>query len=717
MAHKRLSPRSLEGPGTSSLFKNPLGLSLNSAGQVVVSDAMAYRVRVLAPPPSFEVAAAAPVCDGSRWHSVAASFTNATGLLTLYVDGAAAASRLFSMNTADGAATALVIGGTPLSAEGFSGSLAEVRVYGRALSAADALALAQPPLPVFANAVMTPAAVTSGATAYSFYCGAGFNGTALVLARSLADFSWSATGGALSPGASAPLASAAMTCSICPTGSWSAAGSDVCSFCAGGPAAGAAAGANSSAACASPSPTPSASASPSPTISLTSSPTPSITPSSSLSPSVTSSVTPTQSQSSTPSLSPTPTPSTTASWSATASVTASQTATPSNTQTPTNTPSPSTVPDVLLYFGVDIVPTATSLTAANVAVLPAFLSSSAAAFAAALGVSPSSLYAVNVTDRATGLSIAVGSIRRLGGAGGSTGVTITYVVRLGKTPLESAVANMTNILVSPSLLAGALSRSVSLLAAATGMPAGSFAASVPPGRVLVANAAFLLGNGAGSSPSSSSSGGGVGSGALAGGIVGGVAGAIALACAIWARRSYAKHNKLPCFRDRRSELFARKSLEFEAKEVDNALAEAERAIEAREEAARVEAAAAAAAATASKFGGGAAPASASGGTVPAKPKGPKKSKRDVIQLLVESEAAQARELAAARRQQEDKDREVAALRAQLRAAKDGGGEADELAELRRQLAEAKAVAAAAVAAAAAAGGGERQQWPASNVAR
>ena len=56
------------------------------------------------------------------------------------------------------------------------GALDDVRVYNRSLSAAEVAALAQPPLPSFANAVVTPAAPTPGAQLYTWSCAPGFFG-------------------------------------------------------------------------------------------------------------------------------------------------------------------------------------------------------------------------------------------------------------------------------------------------------------------------------------------------------------------------------------------------------------------------------------------------------------------------------------------------------------------------------------------------------------
>lgn len=88
---------------------------------------------------------------------------------------------------------------------------------------------------------------------------------------------------------------------------------------------------------------------------------------------------------------------------------------------------------MLLTFSLAITPTGTSLTAANVAALPTFLRASAASFAQLLDVPAANVYAANLTDIATGAVTQLAPpARRLGGAAGSKGVGITYVVRLGK---------------------------------------------------------------------------------------------------------------------------------------------------------------------------------------------------------------------------------------------------------------------------------------------
>ena len=191
------------------------------------------------------------------------------------------------------------------------------------------------------------------------------------------------------------------------------------------------------------------------------------------------------------------------------------------------------MPDVLLYFGVAVVPTGTTLTVGNVAGLQAFLASSAATFAGLLRVPPANVYAVNVTDRVTGAHTQVGVIRRRELAGAGTGgVSITYVVRLGKTPVQFTVQNMTATLSSPAAMAPALQSVAVALAQASGLPASYFAVSAPASELLLANAPFSI-----AEPSAAAAAAAASSGNVGGAVGGAIVGIIALSCAIWAYRS------------------------------------------------------------------------------------------------------------------------------------------------------------------------------------
>jgi len=105
-----------------------------------------------------------------------------------------------------------------------AGSVAELRVYARALAAREVLALSQPPL-AFAGAV-NPAPV-AGALSYAWsQCAAGFAGAAtLVWTRNTETNEWARAGAlacdACTPGSFAAAAGAA-ACDRCPPGVWTA---------------------------------------------------------------------------------------------------------------------------------------------------------------------------------------------------------------------------------------------------------------------------------------------------------------------------------------------------------------------------------------------------------------------------------------------------------------------------------------------------------------
>ena len=161
----------------------------------------------------------------------------------------------------------------------FAGALAELRLYSRALAAAELVPLAQPPILTFPNTVVSPAVPTLGTTVYAFLCAAPATGNGGTLLKSASDNSWGWASGAVPN-------------------------------------------------CVLPSPTPSPTGSTS--FSATASPSPSVTPTHSST--STSSLTATPST--TPSISATPTSSATPSQSSTPS----NTPTPSQTPSPTSVP-------------------------------------------------------------------------------------------------------------------------------------------------------------------------------------------------------------------------------------------------------------------------------------------------------------------------------------------------------------------------------------------
>jgi hypothetical protein len=173
-------------------------------------------IRVITP--SFS---AASVCDG-KWHAVATTHS-ASGVSNYYVDGALQLQVVQRPWTVTPPPNALRIGsnGDPTVSGGeyYVGALDELRVYSRALSAAEVLQLSEPPFASFANAVVPPLA--AGSSQYTVVCSAGYTGPVVNYTKSAADNSWAA--------------STPVLCTVCPAGYFSVAGNTTqCTACAAG---------------------------------------------------------------------------------------------------------------------------------------------------------------------------------------------------------------------------------------------------------------------------------------------------------------------------------------------------------------------------------------------------------------------------------------------------------------------------------------------------
>ena len=747
-----------------AMFYSPYGLAINPATNVLyVMDTNNSRIRALAMAPG-----PFPVCD-NRWHHCALTLGDGgAGVVKAYVDGALAGQITvaagYAVTSTGGAHVAWGGSASVNGGEGYTGVLADLRAYGRALSAAEVAAIA---LPVFAAApagsggASAPTAAP-GVTSYAFSCPVGSAGIVTTYAQNATDLSWAVANYGASTcsvcgantfanagvgctacpiGSNSTSAAAgckcqantmwnnrtgvALACAPCATGATSAAGDTSCTCGANYIASGAGAamictcpsgyvqaGSGPGALCVLPCaantysavvggtcvPCPIGGVSgvgaqtctcganstfvsgfgatlvcrtcPSNAVSLGGCnpctcigyydyyDAPSntcITPASS-----TASATPSFTPSTTSTISVTPTPSSTVSASSSRTATQTPTQTPSNTgsnsASPSVTPSVTPVPDVRLSFAFAI-----GLTGGG-ALRPSDLASSvplvhaiAAGFASLLRVAEAQVGVRNFTDVATGAVVAAaanpagyaGSRRRLGAAPvpGSQGVSVSLVVILGKTPTELETMNMQAALTATSSpqLAALQTSILSAVSAATTVQASYFKVSAPT-AVAFANSPFIAAPAAPATAaaSGSDSGSGLGVGLC-------IAAAVAvLACAVWSFRSWRKHGVLPCCRDRARERRNMLSNATAQVEVDNALAQAEAIVGAD-----------LADDAASKFGGGAAA----------------NKKALAVKRLVEKAKAADAELAAIKLQLKKKDEvdadEVAQLRAQLKAAKEG----------------------------------------------
>jgi sugar lactone lactonase YvrE len=256
---------STNGQGAVALFKFPRGITIDSSGYMFVTDM--YIVRKCSPP-----ALALPACD-SAWHHVAITYSpSATSVtpnvLSTFIDGALFTQVMTSAALVTlPARTSSVLriawnGATSVNAGSlFAGSLADLRIYNRTLSAPEVLVLSQPSAASFAGMSTSSTSPPSlGASLALFSCAGGSAGPFATLQRSSSDNSWlwlssppacttCVAGSWSSPGflACIPCSpgtfslAGASACSLCPSGTYgdraglaSAACSGVCANCAAG---------------------------------------------------------------------------------------------------------------------------------------------------------------------------------------------------------------------------------------------------------------------------------------------------------------------------------------------------------------------------------------------------------------------------------------------------------------------------------------------------
>jgi len=155
------------------------------------------------------------------------------------------------------------------------------------------------------------------------------------------------------------------------------------------------------------------------------------------------------------------------------------------------------------------------------------------------------VFVARVTDLTTS---AVLSVRQLSG---NKGVSIGVIIDVGKTPPLALLVNITSALALPSVVAALGGRAIASLAAATGLPASYFSASVS--APAVANSPFVLASPAAAFAVSGDSGSGSGSGGggAIGGAIGGVLVFVLAVCELLAEAH-------PCAREFRARARARR---------------------------------------------------------------------------------------------------------------------------------------------------------------
>ena len=226
-----------DGEGTAASFNYPGGVAvIPSSGIIVVAEYANYRIRAV----KYSFPFILHACDGT-WRHVALTYTPAPApSLSSFLDGAlvlAYAGASISLPAA--ASSVLTVGWSgDLAANGgslFAGALAELRIYSRALSAPEVVALSQPPLSAFPHSTTTPLGPELLANSYTFSCAAGSAGAAAFFSRNPTDNSWAWAGG-ITPVCSPCLAGSSSgpgspSCSPCPPGTYSLAGAAACTPC------------------------------------------------------------------------------------------------------------------------------------------------------------------------------------------------------------------------------------------------------------------------------------------------------------------------------------------------------------------------------------------------------------------------------------------------------------------------------------------------------
>ena len=136
----------------SARFYFPRGVAVDATGNVYVADSDNHIIRKLALVTTF------PACD-STWRHAALTYTaTPSSLISVFVDGALRSTSPASVSIPTPASSTLRVGwGGELSVNSgslFAGSLAELRIYSRALTVTEVVALSQPPLSAVSNAVV-----------------------------------------------------------------------------------------------------------------------------------------------------------------------------------------------------------------------------------------------------------------------------------------------------------------------------------------------------------------------------------------------------------------------------------------------------------------------------------------------------------------------------------------------------------------------------------
>ena len=223
--------------GAVSQFSQPIGVAVDSSDTIYVADTNNQIIRKISTS-SIQL----PTCD-DKWHHVALAYSPSTSpSLRGFVDGALVSSSTPTITLPSPSGSTLRVGwsgdASTNSGSPFAGSLADLRIYNRTLSAPEVSALAQPSAAAFPGSNLVPlSAPAPGANTAIFACAAGSAGPISVSSRSGASGDWAWAGAApacvlCTAGSWAP--QGATACTPCPAGTYSAAGASSCALCPAG---------------------------------------------------------------------------------------------------------------------------------------------------------------------------------------------------------------------------------------------------------------------------------------------------------------------------------------------------------------------------------------------------------------------------------------------------------------------------------------------------
>ena len=218
----RGSTGTADGAGTSAGLAGPAAIAPTSDGaSYVFLDGS--KVRLLTIPPVL------PACDAT-WHHIAVVYSPLASpyKLSAFIDGERVFAQAAEILLPAAPASTLRIGWSgevAVNADSpFAGAVSELRIYSRALTADEVLALSQPLLPTLGPGTVALSALAPGTTSYSVSCAGGFvGGPVAALTRNASDGSWSSSLGGGGP-----------RCSACTASTYSYGGTGPCAPCAAG---------------------------------------------------------------------------------------------------------------------------------------------------------------------------------------------------------------------------------------------------------------------------------------------------------------------------------------------------------------------------------------------------------------------------------------------------------------------------------------------------